>query len=57
MGKNETVVPPIGIAEAEWKARVDLAACYRLFDHLGWTEGIFNHIRRRVWPLLSSKTD
>ena len=25
-------------------ARRELAACYRLFDHLGWTEMIFNHI-------------
>jgi ribulose-5-phosphate 4-epimerase/fuculose-1-phosphate aldolase len=29
-------------------ARRELAACYRLFDHLGWTEGIFNHITLRV---------
>jgi len=33
---------------AEWKQRVDLAACYRIFDHLGWTEMIFNHITVRV---------
>lgn len=26
------------------EARRELAACYRLFDHLGWTEMIFNHI-------------
>lgn len=29
-------------------ARRELAACYRLFDHLGWTEAIFNHITLRV---------
>ena len=23
------------ISDAEWKARVQLAACYRIFDHLG----------------------
>jgi ribulose-5-phosphate 4-epimerase/fuculose-1-phosphate aldolase len=28
--------------------RRDLAACYRLFDWLGWTELIFNHITLRV---------
>lgn len=39
---------PPGMAAQEWQARVDLAACYRLFDHLGWTEGIYNHITLRV---------
>jgi ribulose-5-phosphate 4-epimerase/fuculose-1-phosphate aldolase len=33
---------------AEWAARVELASCYRLFDWLGWTELIFNHITVRV---------
>jgi ribulose-5-phosphate 4-epimerase/fuculose-1-phosphate aldolase len=32
----------------EATARRELAACYRLFDHLGWTEAIFNHITLRV---------
>jgi ribulose-5-phosphate 4-epimerase/fuculose-1-phosphate aldolase len=32
----------------EWELRVDLAACYRVFDYLGWTEMIFNHITMRV---------
>jgi ribulose-5-phosphate 4-epimerase/fuculose-1-phosphate aldolase len=32
----------------EWALRVELASCYRLFDHLGWTEGISNHISVRV---------
>ena len=39
---------PAGIDEAEWALRLELAACYRLFDHLGWTEAIFNHITVRV---------
>jgi ribulose-5-phosphate 4-epimerase/fuculose-1-phosphate aldolase len=30
------------------KLRSELAACYRLFDWLGWTELIFNHITVRV---------
>ena len=32
----------------ERHARCELAACYRLFDFLGWTEMIFNHITVRV---------
>ncbi|SLN70987.1 class II aldolase/adducin family protein [Oceanibacterium hippocampi] len=32
----------------EWKLRVELAACYRVFDILGWTELLFNHITLRV---------
>jgi len=33
---------------AEREARVELAAAYRVFDMLGWTEMIFNHITVRV---------
>src|SRR2546423_5491085 len=36
------------MTDAERKARVELAACYRIFDMLGWTEMIFNHITLRV---------
>jgi ribulose-5-phosphate 4-epimerase/fuculose-1-phosphate aldolase len=36
------------MTEAERAARVQLAACYRIFDLLGWTEMIFNHITVRV---------
>ena len=32
----------------ERDARVQLAACYRIFDMLGWTQMIFNHITLRV---------
>lgn len=32
----------------EWTARVELAACYRIFDMLGWAEMIYNHITVRV---------
>jgi ribulose-5-phosphate 4-epimerase/fuculose-1-phosphate aldolase len=35
-------------APAEWKARVELAACYRIFSMLGWTELIYNHITVRL---------
>ena len=37
-----------GIAPAEWEARQQLAACYRIFDHMGWAELIYNHITLRV---------
>ena len=33
---------------AEWSARQQLAGCYRVFDLLGWTELIYNHISLRV---------
>jgi ribulose-5-phosphate 4-epimerase/fuculose-1-phosphate aldolase len=36
------------VSDAERAARVQLAACYRIFHHLGWTEMIFNHITLRV---------
>src|SRR5438876_10859030 len=36
------------MSEAERAVRVELAACYRVFDMLGWTELIFNHIPLRV---------
>ncbi|WP_239027204.1 class II aldolase/adducin family protein [Ramlibacter algicola] len=34
--------------QTETELRRDLAACYRLFDWLGWTELIFNHITVRL---------
>ena len=36
--------PKMECSEAEWQARLDLAACYRIFDHMGWSESIYNHI-------------
>ena len=38
----------IDCSDAEWQARLDLAACYRIFDMLGWSEWIYNHISLRV---------
>ena len=32
----------------EWQARLQLAACYRIFAMLGWTEMIYNHITLRL---------
>ena len=39
---------PERFAPEDWEARVQLAAAYRIFDHLGWTELIYNHISLRV---------
>lgn len=39
---------PAVLPADEASARRELAACYRLFDFLGWTEAIFNHITLRV---------
>ncbi len=39
---------PLACSDAEWDARVNLAACYRIFAHLGWTEMIYNHITLRL---------
>ncbi|WP_048438033.1 class II aldolase/adducin family protein [Caenimonas sp. SL110] len=44
------VLKPVAAAmhPDEWQARVQLAACYRIFDMLGWTEMIYNHITIRL---------
>ena len=48
-GRNESDGRSTGDrSEAEWKARVELAACYRIFAMLGWTELIYNHITVRL---------
>ena len=36
------------MSDAERQARIELAACYRIFDMLGWDQLIFNHITSRV---------
>jgi ribulose-5-phosphate 4-epimerase/fuculose-1-phosphate aldolase len=36
------------VSPAEWQARVDLAACYRLVDSYDMTDLIYNHITGRV---------
>jgi len=49
MGIAETErARPATISEAEWTLRQQLADCYHVFDHLGWTEAIFNHISLRI---------
>jgi ribulose-5-phosphate 4-epimerase/fuculose-1-phosphate aldolase len=36
------------ISPAEWQARLDLAATYRLIAHYGWGDVIYNHSAMRV---------
>lgn len=48
MNPSSNPSPHSGIDPAEWALRVDLAACYRIFAMLGWTELIYNHITVRV---------
>jgi ribulose-5-phosphate 4-epimerase/fuculose-1-phosphate aldolase len=36
------------VSAEEWAVRVDLAACYRLAAHYGWTDQVFTHISARV---------
>ena len=43
-----TATNPIGCTDAEWRARVDLAAAYRLTHHFGMTTLTYNHITARV---------
>lgn len=36
------------VPEAEWEARKQLAACYRLLDRFGMTDMIYNHVTAKV---------
>jgi ribulose-5-phosphate 4-epimerase/fuculose-1-phosphate aldolase len=45
---NALLKPSSPMHPDEWQARVQLAACYRIFDMLGWTEMIYNHITVRL---------
>ncbi len=45
---TDAFIRPLRYSDAEWQARVQLAACYRIFAHLGWSELIYNHISLRV---------
>ena len=38
------------VSTAEWQARVDLAAVYRLVAHHGWDDVIYNHAEARDRP-------
>ncbi len=36
------------VSPEEWRVRVDLAACYRLIAHYGWSDLVFTHISAKV---------
>ncbi len=48
MNAPSTPAAPVGMHADEWAARQQLAACYRVFAQLGWTEMIYNHITLRL---------
>lgn len=48
MKSAATPPAPAGMHADEWAARQQLAACYRIFAQLGWTEMIYNHITLRL---------
>jgi ribulose-5-phosphate 4-epimerase/fuculose-1-phosphate aldolase len=50
MNKHANVagISKSAVSDAEWQARVDLAAAYRLVAHYGWDDVIYNHISMRV---------
>jgi len=47
-GRIAAAVSQDRIAPAEWQARIDLAAVYRLLAHYGWDDVIYNHSSMRV---------
>jgi ribulose-5-phosphate 4-epimerase/fuculose-1-phosphate aldolase len=47
-GGSPAAISQDGISPAEWQARVDLAAVYRLLAHYGWDDVIYNHSSMRV---------
>jgi ribulose-5-phosphate 4-epimerase/fuculose-1-phosphate aldolase len=36
------------VSAEEWQLRIDLAACYRLVAHYGWSDLVFTHISARI---------
>jgi ribulose-5-phosphate 4-epimerase/fuculose-1-phosphate aldolase len=48
VSQNLRSARPSAMTEDEWSLRLELAACYRLFDIFGWVELIYNHITVRV---------
>jgi ribulose-5-phosphate 4-epimerase/fuculose-1-phosphate aldolase len=44
----DTVTQALAITDAEWKARVDLAAAFRLVDLYGWSDMLATHLSARI---------
>jgi ribulose-5-phosphate 4-epimerase/fuculose-1-phosphate aldolase len=47
MGATEQL-EPLQMTSAEWQARCDLAALYRICDHFGWTDILATHMSLRI---------
>ena len=47
-GRTEAADVRSRVSPQEWEVRVQLAACYRLAAHYGWTDLIYTHISARV---------
>jgi len=45
---SAVLAPQSSVSPAEWALRVQLAAAYRVAEHLGWAELIYTHISMRV---------
>src|SRR5438874_11679216 len=43
-----TLATRSNLTRSEWDLRVQLAAAYRVADHLGWSELIYTHISARI---------
>jgi ribulose-5-phosphate 4-epimerase/fuculose-1-phosphate aldolase len=48
MNTAAIILPPPGVSEAEWRIRLDLAACYRLCALNKWDDLIYTHISAAV---------
>ena len=48
MASTVTAMPSTRMSEAEWRTRLDLAACYRLVDLFGWSDLVNTRITARV---------
>ncbi|MDE0726215.1 MAG: class II aldolase/adducin family protein, partial [Alphaproteobacteria bacterium] len=46
LGRHGAV--PSEFSAVEWEARCDLAACYRLVDHYGWSDLFGTHLSLRI---------
>jgi len=48
IAKSVAARRPVEVTEAEMRARIDLAALYRLAEHYGWADLMYNHLAARV---------
>lgn len=48
LAARKRITPPSDIPDDEWKARLELAAAYRLANMMGWSDLISNHFSHRV---------